>query len=84
MEHNVVCNGLVPQMFRQILKSGVASSAKRWMLTMERHYDRNATVKKQHDQPLEQPLQDNSKLVCFFLKIKLYDPSRRHFHSEKG
>ncbi|XP_075083153.1 homeobox-leucine zipper protein PROTODERMAL FACTOR 2-like isoform X1 [Nicotiana tabacum] len=60
VEHNVVCNGLVPQMFRQILKSGVASSAKRWMLTMERHYDRNATVKKQHDQPLEQPLQDNN------------------------
>ncbi|OIT40138.1 homeobox-leucine zipper protein protodermal factor 2 [Nicotiana attenuata] len=60
VEHNVVCNGLVPQMFRQILKSGVAFSAKRWMLTMERHYDRNATVKKQYDQPLEQPLQDNN------------------------
>ncbi|XP_059295180.1 homeobox-leucine zipper protein PROTODERMAL FACTOR 2-like [Lycium ferocissimum] len=58
VENNVVCNGLVPEMFRQTLKSGIAFSAKRWMMTMERHYDRHAILHKQHGQPLQQPLQD--------------------------
>ncbi|KAK4363886.1 hypothetical protein RND71_015244 [Anisodus tanguticus] len=60
VENNVVCNGSVPEMFRQTLTSGVAFSAKRWMLTMEKHYDRHAIFQKQHDQLLEQPLQDNN------------------------
>ncbi|MCD7463234.1 hypothetical protein HAX54_050192 [Datura stramonium] len=58
VDNNVVCNGSVPEMFRQTFKSGVAFSAKRWMLTMERHYDRYAILQKQHDQLWGQPLQD--------------------------
>ncbi|KAM3286991.1 homeobox-leucine zipper protein PROTODERMAL FACTOR 2-like [Capsicum chacoense] len=58
VENNVVCDGSVPEMFRHTFKSGVAFSAKRWMLTMERHYDRHAMLQKQHDQLLGQPLRD--------------------------
>lgn len=66
MENNVVCDDSIPEMFMQTFKSGVAFSAKRWMLTMERHYDRYANLQKQQNQLLGQPLQDNSKLICFF------------------
>ncbi|XP_055807059.1 homeobox-leucine zipper protein MERISTEM L1-like [Solanum dulcamara] len=60
VENNLVCDGSIPEMFRQTFKSGVAFSAKRWMLTMERHYDRYAILQKQHNQLLGQPLQDNN------------------------
>lgn len=70
MENNVVCDGSIPEMFRQTFKSGVAFRAKRWMLTMERHYDRYAVLQKQQNQLLGQPLLHNSKLVfCFFLVV---------------
>ncbi|CAN4117784.1 unnamed protein product [Withania somnifera] len=56
VENNVVCDGSIPEIFMQTLKSGVAFCAKRWMLTMERHYDRHAILQ----QLLGQPLQDNN------------------------
>ncbi|XP_025883585.2 homeobox-leucine zipper protein PROTODERMAL FACTOR 2-like [Solanum lycopersicum] len=60
VENNLVCDGSIPEMFRQTFKSGVAFRAKRWMLTMERHYDRYAVLQKQQNQLLGQPLLHNN------------------------
>ncbi|KAL0399260.1 UNVERIFIED_CONTAM: Homeobox-leucine zipper protein HDG2 [Sesamum radiatum] len=49
VEHNAECNSVVNYMFRGILKSGFAFSAKRWISSLERECDRIATLEAENE-----------------------------------
>ncbi|KAL0353612.1 UNVERIFIED_CONTAM: Homeobox-leucine zipper protein PROTODERMAL FACTOR 2 [Sesamum angustifolium] len=49
VEHNAECNSVINYMFRGILKSGFAFSAKRWISSLERECDRIATLEAENE-----------------------------------
>ncbi|XP_020553953.1 homeobox-leucine zipper protein PROTODERMAL FACTOR 2-like isoform X2 [Sesamum indicum] len=49
VEHNAESNSVVNYMFRGILKSGFAFSAKRWVSSLERECDRIATLEAENE-----------------------------------
>ncbi|KAG8386154.1 hypothetical protein BUALT_Bualt03G0119600 [Buddleja alternifolia] len=54
VEHNAVYNSVVNYMFRRLLKSGFASGARRWISSLERHYDKIATLEAPNDEGAEE------------------------------